>query len=84
MWLQAIRSTNRVIKKVFYLSVFEHFTSSKRNRIITPTYKYFQEDQQLTRLGCLTIRECMLREAGMKQYWFTERDEPTTQDQDMQ
>ena len=67
--LQAIRSINCSLGKIFYLSVFEHFTS-KSGKVIHPTYKYIQEDQQLTKLGCLVFRECLMREAGLKTYWF--------------
>ena len=53
--LQAIRSINRLIKKVYYLSVFEHFVSKKKGHIIHPTHKYFQEDGELTLLGCMVF-----------------------------
>ena len=66
---QAIRSICRAEGKVFLLSVYEHFVS-KRNKVLSPTYKYFAGDGQLTRLGCLTLRECIFREAGLKTYWF--------------
>ena len=68
--VQAVRSINRALKKVHLLSLYEHFTSSKGGRVIQPTQKYFQESGQLTRLGCLTFWECMLREVGVKPYWF--------------
>ena len=67
--LQAVRSVNRILKKIHFLSVYEHFVS-KKGVILHPTHKYFQEDEQLTPLGCLIMRECLLREAGLKSYWF--------------
>ena len=67
--VQAVRSINRVIQKVHFLSLHEHFTSSK-GKVIKPTHQYFDENGQLTYLGCLTFRECMLREIGVKPYWF--------------
>ena len=70
MLLQAVRGVNRMLKKVHYLSIFEHFTSSKSGRIIRPTHKYYQENRHLTVLGCMIFRECILHEAGLKSYWF--------------
>ena len=67
--LQAVRSVNQFLKKVHFLSVYEHFMSSK-GKIIKPTHKYFQDNQQLTSLGCLMVRECWMQEAGLKTYWF--------------
>ena len=68
--LQAIRGVNRSIKKVHYLSIFEHFVARKSGRIIRPTHKYFQENSELTRLSCLIFCECLMREIGIKNYWF--------------
>ena len=69
--LQATRSTSRAMGgKIHYLSVYEHFTSKKRGKIISPTSKYFHDDSQLTYYGCLMFRECLLREVGIKSYWF--------------
>ena len=68
--LQAVRSVNRILRKVHYLSIREHFIS-KKGKVLCPVHKYFQEDNmQLTTLGCLVLRECLLREAGLKRYWF--------------
>ena len=67
--LQAVRSVNRAIKKVHFLSVFEHFTS-KKGKVIKPTHHYFQENNQLTQYGCLIFHECLMRESGIKGYWF--------------
>ena len=67
--LQAVRSVNRVLKKIHFLTVFEHSTSQK-GRIIRPTHQYFPEDGQLTAMGCMVLRECFMREAGLKTYWF--------------
>ena len=68
--LQATRSVNQALTKVHYLSVFEHLVSKRGNKIIRPTHQYFDEKQQLTRYRCLIVRECFLREAGLKPYWF--------------
>ena len=48
--LQAVRSVNRCIGKVHYLSMYEHFISRK-GRLITPTHKYLDLDEELTTLG---------------------------------
>ena len=69
MLLQAVLSVNRVLKKVHFLTAYEHFISSK-GRIIRPAHKYFQHNQQLTVLGCMVFREVLLWEAGLKTYWF--------------
>ena len=66
--LQAIRSVNRVLHRVHYLSIFEHFFS--KGRIIKPTHQFFREDGHLTTYGCLIFRECILGESGLKPYWF--------------
>ena len=67
--LQAGSSINRAIKKVHFLTIYEHFVSS-RGKILRPAHKYFQDNQQLTALGCMVMRECLLREVGLKKYWF--------------
>ena len=67
----AVRSTCRVVGSVHELSLYEHFMSAK-NRRLRPTHKYF-EVGGLSRLGCLIARECILRKAGVKSYWFEER-----------
>ena len=68
--LQAVRSVNRAMGKVHYLSVYEHFVSSK-GKIIKPTHIFFWEDNvQLTTYGCMILRECLLHESGLKSYWF--------------
>ena len=69
MLLQAVRSVNRAIKKTHFLTIYEHFMS-KRGKILRPTHKYFESNQQLTKLGCIVLRECLLRETGLKSYWF--------------
>ena len=69
MLLQAVRSVNCALGKVHFLSAYEHFVS-KRGKLIKPTHKYFREDGQFTVLGCLVFHECLLREAGLKSYWF--------------
>ena len=63
--LQAVRGTNRA-QKIHYLSIFEHFMSTKSGRIIKPTHKYFQEDGELTKLGCMVFHERIFRETGLK------------------
>ena len=70
MLLQAVHSVNRAVGKVHYLSTYEHFVSSKNHRIIRLTHHYFRENGQLTHFGCMILRECFLREAGPKSYWF--------------
>ena len=61
-------SVGRRLGSIHLLSLHEHFVSPADP--ISPVHKYFREDGQLTRLGCLTFRECLFREAGMKTYWF--------------
>ena len=68
--LQVARGVNRALSKIHFLSTFEHFVSKWGNRIIKPTHKYFGETGELTGFGCLILRECFLREAGLKPYWF--------------
>ena len=67
--LQAVRSVNQALGKIHYLSIYEHFISRK-GRVIRPTSDYFREDSNFTRLGCMTFRKCVLRETGLKSYWF--------------
>ena len=68
--LQAVRSINRVMGKVHFLSLREHFIS-KSGRVIRPTCQFFREDnEQLSSYGCMVFRECLLRETGLKSYWF--------------
>ena len=68
--LQAIRSVNRIMGRTHYLSLFEHFVSGRKSKIIKPTHKYFREDGDLTPLGCMIMRECLMQEVGIKNYWF--------------
>ena len=68
--LQAVHSVNRALGKVHYLSIYEHFTSQSGS-VIRPVHKYFKQDNvQLSSYGCLIFRECVMREAGIKSYWF--------------
>ena len=66
--LQAVRSVNRAIGKVHYLSIYEHFIS-KGGRVIKPTHQIFS-GAQLSEFGCMIFRECLMCEAGLKTYWF--------------
>ena len=68
---QATRSICRSISRVFEASIYEHFTS-KKGKLITPVLKHFLNDHMLTRFGCLIFRECLLREVGVKPYWFAD------------
>ena len=65
---QAIRSVCRAMGKIHAISIYEHFMSRKQ-KPLSPIFKYFTDDK-LTELGCLVFRECLLREAGLKTYWF--------------
>ena len=67
---QAIRSVGRALGRVFEVSVHEHFVSSRKGRVIKPVHKYFIEDGALSQMGCMVFRECVLRETGLKSYWF--------------
>ena len=67
---QATRSVNRAMGKVHVLSAYEHFFSTGDQQIIQPIHQYFKQNEHLTRLGCITLRDIFLREAGLKPYWF--------------
>ena len=66
--LQAVRSVNRALGKVHFLSIHEHFVSRK-GHIIRPTHKFFT-GSDLSTLGCMVFRKCLMREVGIKSYWF--------------
>ena len=66
---QATRSVGRALGKVFELSMFEHFVNRK-GRIIRPADLYFAGPRELTSFGCMIFRECLMRESGIKSYWF--------------
>ena len=65
---QSIRSACRAVGRIHEMAMYEHFTS-KNGHMLKPTHKYFSMDG-LTQQGCLIFRECLLREAGLKTYWF--------------
>ena len=68
--LQAVRSINRALHKVHFMSTYEHFVA-KDGKIISLVDQYFPEGStQLTRYGCMILLECFLRETGLKTYWF--------------
>ena len=68
---QAIRSTSRALKGgVFKLSLYEHFIS-KRGKVLRPQDQIFMEEGTLTWFGCLIFWECLMRETGLKGYWFS-------------
>ena len=70
---QAIRSTSRSLKgMIFELSVFEHFTST-RGKTLKPRDQFFLDVDNLTPLGCMVFCECIMRECGIKSYWFEEK-----------
>ena len=68
---QTIRSTSRALKgRVFEMSLCEHFTT-KEGKVIKPRDQVFLgSDDKLTVYGCLIFRECLMREVGIKLYWF--------------
>ena len=67
---QAIRSTSRALKGgVFEMSIYEHFTSCK-GKVIKPWDLIFVDTDNLTVFGCMVFRECLMREMGVKSYWF--------------
>ena len=68
---QAVRSVGRSLERVFELSLYEHFTS-RHGSLLKPVSKYFASEQ-LSYLGCLVMRECVLCEVGFKRYWFDRR-----------
>ena len=43
--LQAVRSVNRALTKIHFLTVHEHFVSKRGNRIIKPTHLYFYRNR---------------------------------------
>ena len=59
--------------KLHFLSVYEHLVDA-RGRVITPVQKYFRHEQEFTTAGCALFREIIMREAGMKTYWFDRAD----------
>ena len=70
---QAVRSIGRSMGSVFELSIFEHFTS-KKGKIPKEARKLFCDSHNLSPLGCITFRECIMREVGIKNYWISERN----------
>ena len=72
---QATRSVGHALGAIHEMSLYEHFIS-KRGKVLKPTQKYFIQEGMLTPLGCLIFRECVLCEAGIKNYWFTKREGP--------
>ena len=70
---QVTRSVGRSLSKVFELDVYQHFVSTKHGRILKPASHYFTVNG-LTYLECLVFRDCVLREAGVKGYWFSHRE----------
>ena len=68
--LQAVCSVNRAMEKIHFLSIHEHFIL-KSGSVIRPVSEFFMPDNvQLTEYGCMVFRECVLREARLKKYWF--------------
>ena len=68
---QATRSICHAIGRVFELLIYEHFVSC-RGRTLKPVQMYFHTNG-LSQLGCMIFQECVLREAGLKGYWFGKR-----------
>ena len=71
--IAAIHSTARAMGKTFVLSLYEHMVS-KKGKVIRPMNHYFMPNEQLTYYGCLIVRDLILREAGVKAYWFRDKD----------
>ena len=68
----AVHSVGQAVGWVFELSMHDHFVS-KTGKLLKPVHKYWVDGNQLTCFGCMIFRECMMREAGLKSYWFTAR-----------
>ena len=49
--------------------MYEYFVSRK-GKVIQPTGSYFVDNGRLTELGCMLFREVVMRESGIKSYWF--------------
>ena len=67
---QAVEGIRQRLMKVHFLAIYEHFTDSSSGRTISPVKSYFRSEQEFTKLGCAMFREFLLREAGLKSYWF--------------
>ena len=67
---QATRSVGRAMGRVFELSLYEHFISSRKEKVLHLAQHYFVDSERLMALGCMIFRECVLRETGLKPYWF--------------
>ena len=70
---QATRSVCRAMGGVFEMSIHEHFVSRK-GKLIKPRHRYFVDEGALSTWGCMIFRECLLREAGVKGYWFSDKN----------
>ena len=48
--------------------------SKRKDQVIKPADHYFLGEGGMTEWGCLIFRECMMREVGIKSYWFDKVD----------
>ena len=69
--LQAVINISRRMNKIHHLSIYEHLIDST-GKLLSPVKYYFRSDDQLTKVGCALVRDFIMREAGMKTYWFDE------------
>ena len=67
--LEAVHSVGKKMLKVHLITVHEHLMD-KTGKILSPVRLYFKDQQEFTKLGCALFREIIMREAGMKPYWF--------------
>ena len=77
--LEVVLSTNRLMKKVHLLSIYEHLMGSD-NKIASPVQRYYCKELEFTCLGCGIFREIVLCEIGAKPYWFEDSWESIEQD----
>ena len=62
----ATQHVNRELERIFFLSMHAHFYLN--NEGIQLWGQYFCNSGDLTSIGCLTFRVCMVREVGITRY----------------
>ena len=66
MLFQAVIGVNKKLTRVFYMALADHIWDGKE--YIQPIRQYFDTEGDLTYHGCVLIRSCMFREAGLAPY----------------
>ena len=65
---RAVIGVNKMLRRVFYCDMAQHFVTPGTTEWIQPVSQYFDQDGNLTETGCFMYRSCLFRKIGILPY----------------